>query len=231
MNLDDCLILNLQIGSWIDKRLPRETFVETIAAVSALRNHFYAMTLPWKGNGDRLITRALCFVFLEENAALCVKFDRAVDQLEFRFGAALFPRDKFYVTLDIDTVSQALDGMLNDSKEDTQARITQAVARLYEKLSKPLEHFADKMSDADCVFRDTTVSNLKDIVDILPTLNFTNDATLTELGERIEKSLTRYEAKDLRTNKVTRKAVADEAREILTFLLDAFGRFTLRSIH
>ncbi len=225
MNLDHCLILNLRIGSWIDKRLPREIFVETIAAVSALRNHFYATTLPWKGNGDRLIARRFYPTFAAEHTSLCEQFETAVAQLEFRLSDA-FPASKFYVVLDIDAVSPGYDNHLETSADIQQARIANAVAGLWEKLSKPLEHFTEKMGDTEAVFRDTTVSNLRDIVTMLPELNFTGDADLMALGDRIGKHITCYEAKDLRTNLVTRKAVASEAQEILDSMagfMNAFG--------
>jgi len=227
--------------------MPRESLSKVVSKVSSVRNHFYKNTLPWKDSGSRLITRKRYTPFMEEHVKLRDEFNTEVeefltnkylaarDQAEFRMGSLFDPDDypsaemlrrKFYVSFDIDAIGDAYDDRLDKSDEITQARITKAVQGLWEKLSKPLEHFADKMSDAECVFRDTTVSNLKDIVDILPTLNFTNDATLTELGERIGKHLACYEAKDLRTNKVTRRAVADEAREILDSMagyMNAFG--------
>jgi hypothetical protein len=104
---------------------------------------------------------------------------------------------------------------LEESEDILQARVTKAMAGLYEKLMKPLEHFADKMGDAECIFRDTTVSNLKDIVAMLPELNFADDPNLTRLGEKIAKSLVPYTAKDLRDKPIVRAAVASEACEIL----------------
>ena len=227
--------------------MPRESLSKVVSKVSSVRNHFYKNTLPWKDSGSRLITRKRYTPFMEEHVKLRDEFNVEVeefltnkylaarDQAEFRMGTLFDPDDypsaemlrrKFYVSFDIDAIGDAYDDRLDKSEDITQARITKAIGGLWEKLSKPLEHFANKMGDTDAVFRDTTVSNLRDIVTMLPELNFTGDPELTALGERIEKTLTRYEAKDLRTNPVTRKAVASEAQEILDSMagfMKAFG--------
>lgn len=259
---NECFTVSMSVGVWMGYRLdkettakvtteagakadagrfnkhlvPRDSLSDVVAAVSQLRSHLYSNTLPWKDNGDRLVTRKLFqdFMFAHEklrndfNAAveqfLTVKYQTARDQAEFRMGdlfdesdypSTTMLRHKFYVALDIDGIGDAYDFRLNTDESIIQSRITKAVGGLWEKLSKPLEHFAAKMGDADCVFRDTTVSNLRDIVEILPALNFTDDPELAALGERIRKNLAGYEAKDLRNNPVTRAAVASEADEIL----------------
>ena len=227
--------------------MPKEHLAGAISKGNAVRNHLYQRTLPWKDSGDRLITRKLYTKFMEEHSTLrdafyaeveellTKKYLIAKDQAEFRMGTLFDANDypsvdvlrrKFYISLDIDGISTAYDFRLEASEDVIQARVTKAMAGLYEKLVKPLSHFADTMSDAEKVFRDTTVTNLRDIVSVLPALNFTDDPELAALGERIEKTLTRYEAKDLRNNKVTRAAVADEAREILESMsgfMNAFG--------
>lgn len=270
---NNCMILTMSVGEWRGYRLdkttthkvtteagaasdaarvnkhvvPKEALKDISSACSELRNHFYSKTLPWKDNGDRLITRKLYQTFATEHNVLREKFDEAVntfierkyltarDQAQFRMGDLFDPLDypsadvlrrKFYVALDIDGVSTSYDFRLEASEDVTQARVTKAMAGLWEKLSKPLANFAERMGTADAIFRDTTVSNLREIVDILPQLNFTDDPELKALGERISKTLTPYEAKDLRNNPVTRKAVADEANEILGMMsgfMNAFG--------
>jgi hypothetical protein len=231
----------------VNKHLvPKESLKGVVSKFSAVRTHFYKNTLPWKDSGDRLITRKRFQPFMNEHAALrdeamveveeflTRKYLTARDQAEFRMGTMFNPNDypspdalrhKFYVRFDIDGISTAYDFRLEEDNA-MQSRITKAVGGLYEKLMKPLTHFAEAMGTPDKIFRDTTVSNLRDIVEMLPELNFTDDPELKALGERIAKSLTPYEAKDLRTNAITRKAVASEASEILesmTGFMHAFG--------
>jgi hypothetical protein len=223
-------------GRFNKHTVPKESLAAITTRVSALRSHLYANTLPWKDNGDRLLPRKSFsdFMFAHETLRnefytdvedfLNRKYAAAREQAEFRMGELFndddYPtvpqlRQKFYVMLDIDGIADAKDFRLETDDIVNQARITRAMTGLWEKLSKPLENFAERMGDADAVFRDATVNNLREIVGILPSLNFMDDPTLASLGERIEKNLAVYEAKDLRTNKVVRAAVASEADKIL----------------
>jgi hypothetical protein len=228
--------------------MPKESLSKIVSKGSAVRNHLYANTLPWKDSGDRLITRQRYEKpFMVEHSTLRGEFYGEVDeflenkylvardQAEFRMGSLFNPYDyptvdvlrrKFYVSLDIDGISTAYDFRLNDSEEVFQARVTKAMGGLWEKLRKPLEHFADTMADDKKVFRDTTVSNLKDIVAMIPELNFMNDPKLTQIGLQVSKALATFEPKDLRNNATSRATVGNEAAEILESMkgfMNAFG--------
>lgn len=274
---NNCMTIDVTVGMWLGYKLDKgktreitsdagahddaarvnkhlmskEYLAPVVSKGSAVRNHLYQRTLPWKDSGTRLITRKLFTKFMEEHSALReafysevntlldVKYLTARDQAQFRMGTMFDPDDypsidvlrrKFYISLDIDGITTAYnatdDFRLEASEDVTQSRVTKAMAGLYEKLSKPLARFAETMSEEDKIFRDTTVSNLRDIAEVLPMLNFTDDPNLAALSERISKSLTRYEAKDLRDNKATRAAAGEEAQDILGSMqgfMKAFG--------
>ena len=100
------MVVNVQIGVWMGHRLdkeatrnltekanadddaarvnkhliPKAAFKDITSTSNAIRSHFYAKTLPWKDNGDRLLTRAMYLDFMAEHAALADKFDAAVEQ-------------------------------------------------------------------------------------------------------------------------------------------------------
>lgn len=99
-----CMTVNLQIGTWNAQRLDRAASAEVtdkagaagdaarvnkhlinkdalkpiITAANALRSHFYHKTLPWKDNGDRLLTRKMYVEFLQGHSDLLNKFNEAV---------------------------------------------------------------------------------------------------------------------------------------------------------
>jgi hypothetical protein len=86
----NAMVLNLQIGIWQGHRLdkeasrkvteeananadaarvnkhlvPKDALKAITAASTAVRAHFYSKTLPWKDNGDRLLTRLLFCDFI-----------------------------------------------------------------------------------------------------------------------------------------------------------------------
>lgn len=271
--VNDCMIVNLQIGIWMGYRLdkeassritrdanahddaarvnkhliPKELLKPVISASNAVRTHFYDKTLPWKDNGDRLLTRKLYTKFIEEHARLVGDFNAAVEtflsrdyntakeRAGFRMGELFNPNDypssrelqrRFYCNLDIDPVSQANDFRvdLNEAEVDRirkqmeaamRDRLGTAMADVWHRVATTLGHFAEKMAGKDQIFRDSTVRNLQEIVELLPDLNIMDDANLDRIRNDISKHLTGYEPKELRNNPANREAAATEAKRIM----------------
>lgn len=153
---DRAMVMNLSIGVWKGYRLdraasakvteqagakadaarvnkhivPKESIAPIVTAQGAIRSHFYDNTLPWRDNGDRLITRKLYLPFIETHEALATEFraevdkflsdayPSAIEQAAFRMGE-LFNRDdypsaselrrKFYVNLEPEAISTSND--------------------------------------------------------------------------------------------------------------------------
>jgi hypothetical protein len=272
--ISKAMVVNLQIGVWQGYRLDKEAsskvtsdagavsdaarvnkhlvskdaLAPVVSASSAVRTHFYMQTLPWKDNGDRLLTRAM-FIggFIEEHERLVGEFDAAVtkflseaypaarDQAEFRMGnlfkaedypspAALRPR--FYINLDIDAVTEAgdfrvsldqqhADEVRSKMEQAMHARIGRAMNDIYARLSEVVSHFAEKMRSEKAVFRDTTVSNITELVELIPSLNVLDDPQLNALGVEIKAKLGGVDPKDLRKHKEVRSQAAKDADEIM----------------
>ena len=257
-----CMVLNLQMSCWLGYRfdrgasekltdeasavrdsarvnkhiVPKEFLQPIISARSSVQTHFYLKTLPWKDNGDRLISRAAFKPFVEDHQALVAKFDEVVsqfltkdylvaqDQAQFRMGSLFNPADyptaselrhKFGINLDIDGVSNAYDFRLSNDEEVMQRRVTQAMGALWQKLAEPLEKYAEKLAEPDAIFRDSLVGNLREMVELIPSLNFTDDADLEAMRVKINDTLIGWDAKDLRENKDARKQVAQTAADIM----------------
>lgn len=266
------MVLNLQIGIWQGYRLdkdasakvtkdagadhdaarvnkhlvPKEALKPVVTAAGAVRTHFYAKTLPWKDNGDRLLTRVMFMNFIEEHERLKGEFDAAVntflteaypaarDQAEFRMGELFkaddYPspsqlRHRFYVNTDIDPVAEAGDFRVALDEEHANAvrgqmeramheRIGRAMQDIYVRLSEVVGHFAKKMGSDD-VFRDSTVHNIEELVDLIPGLNVLDDPDLAELGRDIKAKLTGIDPKDLRKDKEVRSQAAKDAEAIM----------------
>jgi hypothetical protein len=266
------MVLNLQVGIWQGDRLdkeasrkvtedanadgdaarvnkhlvPKEALKPVVTAANAARSHFYAKTLPWKDNGDRLLTRAMYMGYIEEHERLVGVFEDVVEeflttsypaareQAEFRMGdlfkAEDYPpveslRRRFYINLDIDAVTEAgdfrvemdkaqLDSVKSAMETALQERIGRAMRDVWERLADTLGHFANKIGSEE-IFRDATVRNLKEIVDLLPGLNVLDDPDLEAIRKEIDAKLTGYDPKDLRKDVAVRTAAAKEADEIM----------------
>lgn len=69
-------------------------------------------------------------------------------------------------------------------------------------------------------FRDTIVSNIQDLVELIPSLNLTNDAKLAQLAADAKTYLTSYSADELRDQDTARQRTIDKADEILKSMGD-----------
>ena len=278
-----CLLVNLQIGMWNGQRLDkeasrkvtREANAETDAAsvnkhtipktaladiqtaASAIRTHFYNATLPWKDNGDRVLSRQMYFPFLEAHRGLLAQFERqvsefidtrypaAVEQASFRMGELFKAQDypsaealrrRFYVTLDVDAVTEAADFRVDMDATHVDAIRAQMTAALEQRMGRAMQdvwsrlmdavsHFAAKMEPGE-VFRDSTVRNMEEIVDLLPALNIVNDADLEQMRTTIRSTIMGYDPNALRKNPAMRAQAATEAQQIMEEMsgfMTAFG--------
>lgn len=189
-----CMQVNLQIGTWNGQRLdkmasrkvtqdagaeqdaafvnkhtiPKAALAEVTTAASAVRTHFYTKTLPWKDNGDRVLSRTMYFAFIDEHARLVEAFQRAVTtfvmdkfpgavaQAEFRMGelfnAADYPagealRRKFYINLDIDAIPEAGDFRVDMDAVQTAAIQQQMTAALEQRIGRAMQDVWARLAD------------------------------------------------------------------------------------
>lgn len=172
------------------------------------------------------------------------KYLRARDQAEFRMGEMFHSEDypepeqlrrRFAVNLDIhgvptghdfrvDMDDATVDMLRKQIEEKNQERVTSAMQDVWSRLAEVLGHFASKMAD-DSVFRDSTVKNLEELVDMLPALNVTGDPKLEQVRQDIADSLIGYTPKELRKDTAARKAAADESKRIIDQMAGFMGAF------
>jgi hypothetical protein len=277
------MMVNLQIGIWKGYRLdrdasakvtsdagadadaarvnkhlvPKDSLKDIERAATAVREHFYRRTLPWKDNGDRLLTRLMFRDFIEDHEELVGTFKDAVEtfittsypqareKAAFRMGDLFDPNDypaadslrrRFYINLDIDGVTEANDFRVSLDAEHADEvresmeramheRIGRAMRDVWTRLSDVVGHFANKMG-SDEIFRDATVRNLEELVEILPGLNVLDDPDLAALADEIKAKLVGYDPKDLRKKPEVRSEAAQQAKEIMERMqgfMSAFG--------
>lgn len=267
------MVLNLHVGIWTGHRFDREATRKAVedagadqdaarvnkhlvareylkpinSAANAIRGHLYEKTLPWKDNGDRLLTRALYMDFIDEHERLVGAFRDAVDkfldqdyptaveQASFRMGALFKPEDyprvselrsKFYVGLDIDAITEAgdfrveldadqIDTVRQSMEHAMEQRINRAMQDVWQRLFTVVERMHERLADEDAVFRNSLITNVSDLVAVLPGLNVLEDPKLAALCREVQKKLTGIDPDDLRQDKATRFEVAGEAKKIM----------------
>jgi hypothetical protein len=220
----------------VNKHLvPKAALANVVTTFGRVRTHFYANTLPWKDSGDRLLPRKAFTAFIEKHEELVHNTKVAVEDFllndypatmaraEFRMGDMFKADDyptasqlahRFYVNLDIDGVPQAYDVRLETNDAAIQARISKAMKELWVRLAEPLEHLAERIA-GDETLRTSSVTNLREIVNLIPALNFMEDPDLEAVRADIERVITPWEAADLRKQPEARAQVSEEAQRII----------------
>ena len=100
---------------------------------------------------------------------------------------------------------------------------TVAVLDLYQRLGTAVQAMATRLASyridpltnkTEGRFHASLVENLRDLVSLIPAMNFTADQRLEALRKDVEKSLCAFDADTLREVDTTREAVAKEAKRI-----------------
>lgn len=243
----------------VNKHLvPKDYLAPVITAANNVRTHFYANTLPWRDNGDRLMTRKLYLGFIEAHEKLVTEFRNAVAtflddkypsaiaKAEFRMGD-LFKRDdypavselrhRFRIGLDIDAITTANDFRVQIDQEHVdkvrasmeaaaETRVHTAMQDVWRRLAETVGYFHDRMANPDAVFRDSTVNNVADLIELIPGLNVLDDPNIEAVRQMIHSKLTGVEAKDIRKSPELRTELAGEAKAIVDKMagfMRAFG--------
>lgn len=127
---------------------------------------------------------------------------------------------------DVGNLPTALAGIV---AQESQAAIDAAVAEgkrwVFKQLRDPIAHMHEKLlgytGGRKGAFHDTIVTNIQEVLDILPSINIDGDPQITQMGEAMRAALTTYSPDDLRDDDNARADVAQAAQDILN-VLDSF---------
>jgi hypothetical protein len=143
----------------------------------------------------------------------------------------------FSVSIQFSPLPTSQDFRVNLSSEDIEAiqrdielrvkdATQEAVKDLWNRLYENVSHMVEKLSEPEAIFRDTLINNIKDLCELLPRLNLTDDPDLNRMGKEIKDRLTNFSPEELRPNatkdnlekkdrEMNRRQTAQEAKKIL----------------
>lgn len=145
-------------------------------------------------------------------------------QVDARFGFSVkvFPlpsAEDFRAGLGKD----AADTIRDQITRDVHDAFGEAMRDLYRRLHKQVSNLHEALSSGGVV-KQATIKNLRDLLEVLPRLNPTNDQGLVEMQKKIEEQLSCHDAEDLsKKHKKFRKQVAKEAERIQSDLAAFMG--------
>jgi hypothetical protein len=135
-------------------------------------------------------------------------------------------RRKFAIKLEILPIPSGDDFRVTLSAEE-QARVAREVDAsvreslkrgthdLWIRLKTVVAHMVDRLHEPDSRFHASLVTNVHDLVDLLPRLNVSEDEELNQFAQEIKERLCTYTAKDLKKNEILRAATITDADQIL----------------
>jgi hypothetical protein len=136
-------------------------------------------------------------------------------------------RTKFGVKLEVLPIPSGEDFRVSLSEEE-QARVAREIDErvreslkrgskdLWVRLTDVVTHMVDKLNEPESRFHASLVTNVLDLVDLLPRLNVNEDEELSRFAAEIKDRLCNFSAHDLKTNEILRAATAADAAQILS---------------
>ena len=157
--------------------------------------------------------------------------DQVRPELNGLFREADYPsaeklRAKFGVKLEILPIPSGADFRVQMSAEE-QARVSreidanvrQSLARgtedLWKRLREVVSHLLDRLNEPESRFHGSLVTNIFDLVEILPRLNVQGDEDLNRFAEQVKQRLCSHSAQDLKKHDLLRVTTAADAANIV----------------
>jgi hypothetical protein len=220
------------------------SYHEVISIGNRIRSYYYAHTLQYEQLGVRLLPTMIYMDVADQLRKMKDEFELAVsvfltDYLDLKekardeqkdlYNEADYPTlaamsGKFGVKLavlpfpdasqfGVDLPPDVLTDLRTEIDQHVLASISTAnndlVGRLFEAVSK----LADRLYGATNVRLDVT-NNVRELCDLLPKLNFSNDPKLNHILEQAKRHLAVHTGADLKESNVLRSQVAAKASEI-----------------
>ena len=188
---------------------------------------------------------------VRERARFIEDYDHYVEQARLDLGKLFrmeeYPskdqlRDKFSIRYRITPVPDAdhfiaslasddTDRVKRDIERHIEEQLHDAVGDLYRRLAEAVERVSERLNeDGDgkpLVFRDTMISNIRDLVDVVPRLNIFGDQRLARLCEEVKERIAGVEPDSLRPSSAFDPVVRDRVKRDADALMEQFaGYFT-----
>lgn len=155
-------------------------------------------------------------LYIEENYPSITELR---EKFGIKFSVLPFP-DAEHLGVDLPEIE--LKTLKQEITENMQAAIDFAYSDLSKRLYEATLHLAQRAS-SEGILHSSAINNLREIITILPKLNFNNDEKLQELADLASSELTVYDAEALRNTPTIRRQIAAKATDIANTMSDYFS--------
>ena len=152
--------------------------------------------------------------------------DALQDRFSIRYRIAPVPdADHFIAKL----ASDDTDRVKRDIERHIEEQLHDAVGDLYRRLAEAVERVSERLEEDEngkpLVFRDTMISNIRDLVDVVPRLNIFGDDRLTRLCEQVKDRIANVEPDSLRPSKTFDPVARAHVKRDAEALMEQFAGY------
>ena len=201
----------LKSSSYLEYMQEMRTYGDEFRAAVALLLQDYPLH---RQEAKRLLGTMFNDTEYPDTWALADKFDFNLSVLPLPMGG------DFRATLG----DEAAEARIRAEVDASSAACTAAAMQdAFNRVAKIAEAFIDRLSKPDTVFRDSLVDNARELADVLPHLNITDDPALSALTQRMQATLCQYDPNQLRHNPDARKETYTAAVAVHKDVMAFFG--------
>lgn len=140
----------------------------------------------------------------------------AAEKLREKFGVKVevlpIPTgDDFRVTLSAEEQAR----VAREIDESVRELLARGTEDLWSRLREVVTRMVDRLNEPESRFHASLVTNVCDLVALLPQLNVNEDADLNKFAAQVRERLCNYTAHDLKKNEILRAVTATDAAEIV----------------
>ena len=129
----------------------------------------------------------------------------SVENLRSKFGVgAGGAADPLRLRLSGRVVGRRAGASLREIDANVRESLTRGTEDLWKRLREVVSHMVERLNEPESRFHGSLVTNIADLVDILPKLNVSGDADLNRFTEQIKQRLCNYSAQELKKNELLR---------------------------
>ena len=213
--------------------------ISTIA--SQIRAYFYEQTLPWMSDGSRILPSQNYLKFVQGMKKYQVEFEKACKdfyaayptlkaEAQKKLGGLYDPEEypedqsiseKFKVEVSYMPMPDVKDFRTEISeteKKNFQRKMKEvegaAMRECWERMHKVTKLAAERLAQPDAIFRDSLIENIRDMANLMPMLNVSNDKSLEKSRREILDVVSGFSPDELRENADARDKASKELADI-----------------
>jgi hypothetical protein len=203
-----------RVGNYTKKLLPGARELEHIQALAGqTRDYYYKNTLPWLSDGARILSGDHYLEFMREFASKKAKFNAAVEAFLVEYphlkGAARAKLGQLFNEMEYpsevrlrgafkcevscmpmpevgDFRTEVLDSEKDEFVKKMREVEANATRECFDRLQDVVTKAVSKLNDPKAIFRDSLITNILSICDLLPKLNITGDAALEQSRREVQ---------------------------------------------